>query len=390
MAKHRMDAMFRMTKGSGYCGIPVGGDTYRGCQGGCLYCYDKQTRNQHIRKDGEDGISIRDYRALFKSLHQHDSYVRHYTKTLKCPVQLGILSDPFPPAEKKHRATISLLRLLTKAGIPTVLSTKAPHRIDDEHIEVLIANRAVVKVSFSTLSDETAHILEPHNTPPSNRIKHMRRLHDAGIPIVLRMDPFFYTIPYDLKPFDGIVDRVTMEFFRMSVTWRNSLPIELWEFLGKEKAPPPGDRRKAWTKRIQEAWFRPLQTPNAAKYGGSYAWVLMSPDKLRPYIEKMYQDAKAIGVPFGICNTGQGIHHVDLIEGGYCCQVRKDTGFDEWNLVNQWNVDEWDAFKCRARDEINLDIVMDRMLFANSSLGRPIADALPLQAGDEREVFDYE
>jgi DNA repair photolyase len=182
MAQEFAPGVFRIVREEGYCPFSVGGDTYRGCVHNCLYCFERQCNNQHLRKGGNAPMP-RDYNALFRSLYE-DIEVRKFTIDRHIPVRLGEMDD---------RVTLNLFRLLDKAGIGCITTTKAPHRVGSEYIDAIGPMSGVIKVSFSTFDDARARILEPGAIPPSRRLAEMRRIKQAGISVVARLNPYLFT-----------------------------------------------------------------------------------------------------------------------------------------------------------------------------------------------------
>lgn len=385
MSQDFAPGVFRITKEGGYCPFSVGGDTYRGCAHGCLYCYERQCDNQNLRKGG-NAPGPRDYRALFQSLYE-DVEVRTFAIDRHIPVLLGTVSDPFPPREAQDRVTFNLLSLLNQAGISALVTTKAPHRITAEYLDMLGAMGGVVNVSFCTFDDARAALLEPGAIAPSQRLAEMRRIKDVGIPVVARLAPYLFTEQYDYDLLVGACDAVALEFLRFSVTWRALWPVAFWEAISGKTAPA-GEYKKGsdsykWAVEQEKAYFARGQSANTPYHSEGYHWVMADPFIFREILLKERKKAHDRGLRFGICNMNHGIHNIDLCDGPYCCQVNPKLAYDEWALIPQWHRNRWADFRIPAQDKLDLNLTLVRAVYANSPSYRPIA------AGGERTQESY-
>lgn len=364
---------FRIARDEGYCALPVGGDTYRSCSHGCLYCFDPQMDNQNRRS--AKTVTPRDYRQLFNSIYENNE-VNRFVTGLKTAVRLGICSDPFPPIEHEYRVTFKALSLLKQAGISTMVTTKAPQRVTDEYLPLI----DILKVSFSTFRDELAAVIEPGAPRPSVRLDVMRSLHERGVKIVARLNPFLHTeeAHYDLDLLRGAADAVTIEPLRFSVTWRQTWPIEFWGAVLGEEPPARGCFKRGtpeykWAQNAERHFFAPLQHPGEPYQSDGYHWVLSDPFKWRSIYARMRDRAHAAGLKFGICSFGAGIHNVDLNDPPCGCLISEVVGYDKWALVPQWHKDRWQSMRMPVIDEIGQDIALLRIIYANAPSLRPIA-----------------
>ena len=361
----------RIARDEGYCAFPVGGDTYRACAHGCLYCFDPQMDNQNLRSARQ--VKPRDYRELFNSLYT-DKDVNRFVMQLGTAVRLGICSDPFPAIERQQRVTLRALELLKQVGVGVIIPTKAPERISDEYLPLI----DVLKVSFSTFSDAQAARLEPGAPRPSARLAAMRTLRERGLRVVARLNPFLHTETYDLDALVGAADGLTVEPLRFSVTWRQTWPIEFWAYALGEEPPATGCFKRGtpeykWAVAAEKRFFAPLQSEGEPYNDEKYHWVLTDPFKWRAIYSRLRAEAKARGLAFGICTFGCGIHNVDLNDAPYGCAVNPALGYDRLALVPQWHEDQWAKFRLPALEELGSDLGLLRLIYANSWDLRPIA-----------------
>jgi len=105
----------------------------------------------------------------------------------KLPVMLSDTTDPYQPAEAKHQITRRCLEALVKEGFPILIVTKSDLVLRD--LDLLSKARAVVSLTVTSLDEAFARLMEPGAPPPYRRLKALRRLAEAGIPTVARIDP---------------------------------------------------------------------------------------------------------------------------------------------------------------------------------------------------------
>lgn len=382
---------------SGYCSLPISGDTYRNCPHACSYCYEIQTPNQHLRKTR---IQPRDHRALFESLYDHPQ-VRQFIVERQVPVRIGALTDPFPPMEVWYRNTERTIRLLATAGIQVQITTKNPALIDDKHLEALLAApKAMIRVSFATLEDDRAALLEKGAQPPSVRLEAMRRIADTGVEVGARMSPFVHTQPEGADPAtyqtlaSAGVSNVTLELLKFSVTWRHSFDPIFWVGALDEECPdyhPSGWRKilpdkksamRKWAERMERQYFGPLQNldgEDAHRYASTgYGFVLFDPHKQRVLYKKVRDAAHSAGLRWGICSFSDGMPNIDLNDGpdekgeGNCGCLMPGWNYDVGALVPSWHYNQWGDYLMPSVLDYPANVALDRFLHANDATTRPL------------------
>lgn len=359
-----------------YCALPYGGDTYRNCEHDCLYCYEIQANNQHLR---DRVLHPLDHRTLFNSLYD-EREISEFAIRRGVPVRIGVVSDPFPSLEQQARSTFRLSKLLQRGGFQVQYTTKAPQNIDAEQIAVMRAmDKAMVRVSFSTLDDARARELEPGAASPTQRLAAMRRLSNVGIEVGARLAPFLHTEDYDYPAFaEAGCTNLTVELFRFSLLWRHSTDPHLWEVFSGEEAPlgDVTDKQgllRQWVEAKEHEFFAPMQTLSAHEYhASSNLWVNADIYKLRELWERARQDTHTAGMHFGICSFGCGIHNVDLNDEPCGC-LTSGWRYDPGALVPAWHVNEWADYMIPTLHGYHYDVALERFIVANSEYLRPIA-----------------
>lgn len=161
---------------------------YRGCEHGCSYCF---ARPSHARLDLSPGLDFETRLSaktnaaelLRKELAKPGYEVK--------PIALGINTDAYQPIERKWRITRQLLEVLAETRHPVSLITK--NALVERDLDLLepMARDNLVRVFFSvtTLDNHLAAKLEPRASAPHRRIRAMRTLNDAGVPVGVMFAP---------------------------------------------------------------------------------------------------------------------------------------------------------------------------------------------------------
>ena len=104
---------------------------------------------------------------------------------------MGTNTDPYQPIERERRITRSILEVLERTNHPLGIVTKSALVTRDIDILARMAKRDLVKVALSvtTLDAKLARSLEPRAATPSLRLKAMRQLAEAGIPVTVMVAP---------------------------------------------------------------------------------------------------------------------------------------------------------------------------------------------------------
>jgi len=148
---------------------------YTGCEHRCIYCYATYIPNF---------FRVRTKKDLFKYLRKDlDSLPEGVL------VSMSNSSDPYPPVERELEITRRCLELMREYEIRLLVVTKSDLVVRD--MDLLSDMRCAVSITVTSLS--LASKLEPNAPNPEMRIRALRELKDAGIPVILRLDPI---LPY--------------------------------------------------------------------------------------------------------------------------------------------------------------------------------------------------
>lgn len=161
---------------------------YQGCEHGCIYCY---ARPSHAYKNLSPGLDFETkifYKADADKLLEQELAKKNYTCDT---IVIGANTDPYQPAESKLQITRSLLKVLNRYHHPVTLITKGA--LVERDIDVLsdMAKRGLSKVcvSLTTLSTDLKMSLEPRASTPKARLKVIKKLTEAGVPVRVMAAP---------------------------------------------------------------------------------------------------------------------------------------------------------------------------------------------------------
>jgi DNA repair photolyase len=107
------------------------------------------------------------------------------------PINLGANTDPYQPAEREHRTTRDLLEVLLAHRHPVTVVTKGALILRDLDLLAALAERRLcsVAVSLTTLDDDLKRVLEPRAAGPRVRLRVIRELTAAGVPVTVLLAP---------------------------------------------------------------------------------------------------------------------------------------------------------------------------------------------------------
>jgi DNA repair photolyase len=107
------------------------------------------------------------------------------------PITLGANTDPYQPIEKTYQVTRSLLEVLLRCKHPVNITTKGALVARDVDLLAQFARDNLVQVMFSipTLDNEMKRVLEPRAASAAAKLKAMRVLAEAGVPVGVLVAP---------------------------------------------------------------------------------------------------------------------------------------------------------------------------------------------------------
>jgi len=161
---------------------------YRGCQHGCSYCYARPTHEYlglNAGIDFETKIFVKHRAAeLFREWLARDGYEP------SCIMMSGV-TDCYQPGERRFRITRACLEVALDARQPLGIVTKNALVTRDIDLLSEMARHHVVGVAISitTLDPSLTQVLEPRSSRPEARLRTVRQLSQAGVPVTVMAAP---------------------------------------------------------------------------------------------------------------------------------------------------------------------------------------------------------
>ncbi|SFC19151.1 DNA repair photolyase [Massilia yuzhufengensis] len=169
---------------------------YRGCEHGCIYCFARPTHSYLGLSPGLDFES-----RLFAKVNAAEVLRRELAKPGYVPehIALGVNTDAYQPCERELRLTRQVLEVLHECQHPVGLITKSS--LIERDIDLIAAmahkGQACAAITLTTLDPDIARTLEPRAAAPARRLRTIRTLAQAGIPVSVSVAPI---IPFVTEP----------------------------------------------------------------------------------------------------------------------------------------------------------------------------------------------
>jgi DNA repair photolyase len=169
---------------------------YRGCEHGCIYCFARPT---HSYLGLSPGLDFE--RRLFAKVNAADLLRRELAHRTYVPehIAIGVNTDAYQPCERERRITRHVLEVLHECKHPVGLITKSALIERDIDLLAPMAQQqlACASITLTTLDPAISRTLEPRAAAPARRLRAIRTLTDAGIPVSVSVAPI---IPFVTEP----------------------------------------------------------------------------------------------------------------------------------------------------------------------------------------------
>ncbi|GAB3387567.1 PA0069 family radical SAM protein [Lysobacter fragariae] len=169
-------------------GFAASVNPYRGCEHGCVYCF---ARPSHSYLDLSPGLDFET--KLFAKTNAAQRLRAELAKpSYRCtPIALGINTDAYQPIERRYRITRECLQVLAETKHPVSFITKGALIERDIDLLAPMARERLVTAYFSitTLDNHLAAKMEPRASAPHAKLRAMKALADAGIPVGVMVAP---------------------------------------------------------------------------------------------------------------------------------------------------------------------------------------------------------
>jgi DNA repair photolyase len=169
---------------------------YRGCEHGCIYCFARPTHSYLGLSPGLDFESRIYAKVNAPELLEHELSKKSYVPE---PIALGVNTDAWQPVERELRLTRRVIEVLSARGHPFAAITKSSLIERDLDLLAPMAARGqfMAAISITTLDADIARTLEPRAATPARRLRTIRTLSEAGIPVGVSIAP---VIPFVTEP----------------------------------------------------------------------------------------------------------------------------------------------------------------------------------------------
>ena len=169
---------------------------YRGCEHGCIYCFARPTHSYLGLSPGLDFES-----RIYAKLNAPELLERELSKKsyVPEPIALGVNTDAWQPVERELGLTRRVIEVLHARGHPFAAITKSSLIERDLDLLAPMAARGqfMAAITITTLDAEIARTLEPRAAAPARRLRTIRTLSEAGIPVGVSIAP---VIPFVTEP----------------------------------------------------------------------------------------------------------------------------------------------------------------------------------------------
>nr|WP_205299386.1 PA0069 family radical SAM protein [Paraburkholderia sp. Cy-641] len=169
---------------------------YRGCEHGCIYCFARPTHSYLGLSPGLDFES-----RIYAKINAPELLERELSKKsyVPEPIALGVATDAWQPAERDLRLTRRVIEVLSERSQPFAAITKSSLIERDIDLLAPMAARGqfMAAITITTLDADIARTLEPRAATPSRRLRAIRTLSEAGIPVGVSIAP---VIPFVTEP----------------------------------------------------------------------------------------------------------------------------------------------------------------------------------------------
>jgi DNA repair photolyase len=169
---------------------------YRGCEHGCIYCFARPSHSYLGLSPGLDFES-----RIFAKVNAADLLRRELARPGYVPesIAIGVNTDAYQPCERERGITREVLQVLAECNHPYGLITKSALIERDIDLIAPMAEKglAAAAITLTTLDGEIARTLEPRAAAPARRLRAIRTLTEAGIPVSVSVAPI---IPFITEP----------------------------------------------------------------------------------------------------------------------------------------------------------------------------------------------
>jgi DNA repair photolyase len=197
---------------------------YRGCEHGCIYCYARPSHGYLNLSPGLDFETKLRAKTNLAEVLRAELAKPGYVLS---PINIGSNTDPYQPIEKQWRLSRAALELLAECHHPcTIVSKNALVERDLDLLVPMARERLVqVLISVNSLDNHLAAKLEPRASAPHRRIKTIRTLADAGVPVGVLVAPIIPAL--NDRDMEAVLEQAAVAGARCAGYTTLRLPYEL-------------------------------------------------------------------------------------------------------------------------------------------------------------------
>ncbi|HWT38908.1 MAG TPA: PA0069 family radical SAM protein, partial [Paraburkholderia sp.] len=161
---------------------------YRGCEHGCIYCFARPTHTYLGLSPGLDFES-----RIYAKVNAPELLAREMARKsyVPEPIALGVNTDAWQPAERDLQLTRRVIQVMSDHNQAFAAITK--NSLIERDIDLLapMAEKGLMMaaITITTLDADIARTLEPRAATPARRLRTIRALSEAGIPVGVSIAP---------------------------------------------------------------------------------------------------------------------------------------------------------------------------------------------------------
>ena len=171
---------------------------YRGCEHGCVYCYARPTHSYLGLSPGLDFETKIIAKRNLATVLAKELTARAYVPKL---IALGTVTDGYQPVERELKITRAAIEVMARCNQPLAIVTKGSGVERDIDLLAPMAARGLASVymTITSLDGALTRKLEPRAAAPHRRLRTIRTLADAGIPVGVSVAPQIPFINEDME-----------------------------------------------------------------------------------------------------------------------------------------------------------------------------------------------
>ena len=161
---------------------------YRGCEHGCVYCFARPSHAYLGLSPGLDFETQLIVRPDAPEVLRRELAAKSYVPDV---IAIGTNTDAYQPIERDRGIMRGILEVLAAHNHPVAIVTKGT--LIERDIDILgpMAARGLARVGISvtTLDAGVSRAMEPRVPGPKRRLRTIRRLAEAGVPVRVMVSP---------------------------------------------------------------------------------------------------------------------------------------------------------------------------------------------------------